>query len=111
MNISHDGTTVSFETESEELFLAEKTGAKPNTVRILDLEEWRLLKRYDPKKIIIQHQQEVFLRTITNIHFGGLILGKVLAILSWQGNERHNPFKHIQGIDKQSSVEEIEDDS
>lgn len=84
MKISNDGKRVSFKTEPEELFLAEKSGAKSNTVRILDLEEWRLLKRYDPKKIIIQYQQEIFLRTLTNIHFGGMILGKVIAIFSWR---------------------------
>ena len=86
MNISYDRTTVSFKTEPEELFEAEKSGAKSNTVRILDLDEWRSLKNR-PQKIIIQHQQEVFLRDITNIHFGGVILGKVIAIFSWQHKE------------------------
>jgi hypothetical protein len=100
MNIGPDGNSVRFQTKSKELFEAEKSGAKSNTVRIMDLEEWRLLRKCDPKKIIIQHQQEIFLRTITNIHYGGVLLGKVLGIISWQGNERHNPFKHIQGIDK-----------
>jgi hypothetical protein len=48
MKISHDGFTVRFKTEPE----------------------------------------EVFLRAITNIHFGGVILGKVIAIFSWQHKEK-----------------------
>lgn len=99
MKIDHDGTTVTFKTEPEELFLAEKSGAKSNTVRFLDLDEWRLSKKSNPKKIIVQYKQEIFLRTLTSIYFGGVVLGKVLAIFSWQSNEKHNPFKHIPGID------------
>jgi hypothetical protein len=87
MKISPDGKTVSFKTEPKELFLAEKSGIKSNTVRILDIDEWLQLKEKDPKKIIIQCQQEIFLRTLSNIHFGGVILGKVIAIFSWRNEE------------------------
>jgi hypothetical protein len=90
MNISADRSTVRFKTEPEELFLAEKSGTKSNTVRILDIDEWRQLKEQDPKKIIIQYQQEIFLRTLSNIHFGGVILGKVIAIFSWTNENHHH---------------------
>lgn len=100
MNISHDGVTVRFKTELEELFEVEKSGAKSNTVRILDAYEADQIKRDPPTKIIIQYGQEVFLRKLTSICAAGDVLGKVIVIFSWQGNERHNPFKHIPGIDK-----------
>ena len=83
MSISHGGTTVRFKTEPEELFLAEKSGAKSNIVRILDASEADQIKQDPPKKIIIQHQQEVFLRTLTNICIAGEALGKVIVIFSW----------------------------
>lgn len=88
MNISHDGISVRFKTEPEEVFLAEKSGAKSNTVRILDLDEWQRLKKCDPKKIIIQYKHEIFLRTLTNIHFGGSIFGKVFVIFSWHPDNK-----------------------
>jgi hypothetical protein len=84
MKISHDGTTVSFKTEPEELFLAEKSDAKSNTVRILDIDEYHQLRKADPKKIIIQHQQEVFLRTLTHRHVTEIIFGKVIVVFSWR---------------------------
>jgi hypothetical protein len=83
MNISPDGVTVRFKTEPEELFLTEKSGAKSNTVRILDLDEWKRIKACPPKKIIIQHEREIFLRTLTNISRVGVLLGKVVAVFSW----------------------------
>jgi hypothetical protein len=82
MNISHDGVTVRFKTEPEELFLAEKSGAKSNTVRIIDNDEYEMLNARTPKKIIIQYQEEIFLRTLTNLHFAKLF-GKVIVIFSW----------------------------
>jgi len=106
MNINHDGTTVSFKTKPEELFEAEKSGAKPNTVRIIDAYEADQIKHDPPTKIIIQYEQEVFLRTLTHICIAGELFGKVIVIFSWQGNEKHNPFKHIPGIDKQSSEDD-----
>ena len=86
MNISYDGSTVSFKTEPEELFLAEKSGAKLNTVRILDVSEANQIK-CPPKKIIIQYQQEIFLRQLTHICIAGEALGKAIVIFSW-ANER-----------------------
>lgn len=106
MKISYDRTTVRFKTEPEELFLAEKSGVKSNTVRILDAFEADQIKCNPPKKIIIQYQQEIFQRTLTHICIAGEAFGKVIVIFSWQGNEKHNPFKHIPGIDKQSSADD-----
>jgi hypothetical protein len=93
MNISPDGTTVTFKTAPKELFLAEKSGAKSNTVRILDIEEYELLLAHTPIKIIIQYQQEIFLRTLTNLHFAKLF-GKVIVIFSWTNEEHSVSFEH-----------------
>ena len=90
MNISPDGVTVRFKTEPEDLFMAEKSSAKPNTVRILDIDEYHQLRKHNPKKIIIQHQQEVFLRTITNIHATKGVFGKVIVVISWTNEEHHH---------------------
>lgn len=117
MNISYDGTTVSFKTEPEELFLAEKSGAKSNTVRILDKDEYRQLRKADPKKIIIQYQQEIFLRTLTNLHVTDDVFGKVIVVFSWT-NEEHNhtptinierdPYAHTMSLKEggESSIAE-----
>jgi hypothetical protein len=92
MNISHDGATVRFKTESEEVFLAEKSGAKSNIVRIIDNDEYEMLNTHTPKKIIIQYQEEIFLRTLTNLHFAKLF-GKVIVIFSW-AHERSTDHPH-----------------
>jgi hypothetical protein len=114
MNISYDGVTVSFKTEPEELFLAEKSGAKSNTVRILDLDEWKRINSRPPKKIIIQNQQEVFLRTLTHIYRAGVLLGKVIVIFSWT-HEKHNQtipeqdpdeIAHINSVSYEPSIDE-----
>lgn len=89
MNISPDGVSVRFKTEPEELFEAEKSGAKPNTVRIVDQDEYLRLVKANPKKILIQHQQEIFLRTITNVHATEGVFGKVIVVISWT-NEKHH---------------------
>jgi len=105
MNISYDGVTVSFKTESEELFLAEKSGTKPNTVCILDYDEYKQLRKKNPNKIIIQYQQEIFLRTITNIHVTEGVFGKTIVVISWTNEKHHhqipgedendyNPYAH-----------------
>ena len=88
MKISHDGTTVTFKTGPKVLFEAEKSGAKPNTVRILDYDEYLQLVKANPKKILIQHQQEIFLRTITHVYVTEDVLGKVIVVISW--NEKHH---------------------
>jgi hypothetical protein len=89
MNISYDGKRVTFKTAPKELFEAEKSGTKPNTVRILDIEEYHQLRKHNPKKIIIQYQHEIFLRTITNIHATKGVFGKVIVVISWT-NERYH---------------------
>lgn len=91
MNISPDGFTVRFKTEPEDLFYSEKSGAKPNTVRIIDHYERQQLKKKLPHKIIIQHGQEIFLRTITHVYVSEMILGKYLAIFSWTNEKHHHP--------------------
>ena len=90
MNISPDGVTVRFYTESEEIFMAEKTGAKPNTVQIIDANEKRQLKESEPEKIIIQFQQALFIRTITHVYVSEMVLGKYLAIFSWTNVKHHH---------------------
>lgn len=94
MNISHDGTTVSFKTEPEEVFLAEKSGAKSNTVRIVDNDEYERLNMHTPKKIIIRYKQELFLRTLTNLYFAKLF-GNVLVIFSWEHPKKHPHSDHV----------------
>ncbi len=89
MNISHDGTTVSFKTNPQELFLTEKSGAKPNTVRIVDNDEYEMLTTHTPKKIGIRCQEERFIRTLTNLHFAKLF-GKVIVIFSWADDTHHH---------------------
>ena len=83
MSISPDGKTVSFKTDTDDLFMAEKSGAKPNTVRIIDSYEHEQLKKKLPHKIIIQHEQEIILRTLSHVYVSDMILGKYLAIFSW----------------------------
>ena len=110
MNISPDGMTVRFKTEPEELFQLEQSGVKSNTVRILDYSEYQQLKKNNPKKIIIQYQQEIFLRTITNIYVTEDVLGKVIVIFSWTNEKHHHPIpgdtepcascKHSQSLDE-----------
>jgi hypothetical protein len=106
MNISHDGVFVRFKTEPEELFLAEKSGVKSNTVRILDLDEWKRINSSPPKKIIIQHEHEVFLRTLTHIYKAGILLGKVIAIFSWT-HEKHNQTIPEQDPDKIAHINSV----
>ena len=110
MNISYDGVTVSFETESEELFLAEKSGTKSNTVRIIDQDERQQLKKELPEKIIIQHEQEIILRTLTHVYVSEMVLEKNIAIFSWTNEKHHhqtldendyNPYAHNLCLDKQ----------
>jgi hypothetical protein len=103
MNISPDGVTVRFKTEPEELFLAEKSGAKSNTVRIIDNDEYEMLNAHTPKKIIIQYQEEIFLRILTNLHFAKLF-GKVIVIFSWT-HEKPNQA-HIHSVPYEPSIEE-----
>jgi len=84
MNISPDGKTVSFKTINDDaLFNVEKSGAKPNTVRIIDQSDREKLRKQLPEKILIQGHDEIFLRTLTNIHVSEIILGKYLAVFSW----------------------------
>ena len=90
MNISPDGYTVRFKTEQKELFEAEKSGVKSNTVRILDYYEYKQLKKRNPKMIIIQRQQEIFLRAITHMHFTEIIFGKVIVVISWARLKTHH---------------------
>jgi hypothetical protein len=104
MNITPDGETVRFKTGPESLFEAEKSGAKPNTVRILDAYEADLIRRNPPTKIIIHDQQESFTRTLSHIHLNYNVLGKVIAIFSWtnENKEDDTPAETCQVIEKPS---------
>jgi hypothetical protein len=103
MNLSPDGVTVRFKTAPEERFLAEKSGAKPNTVRIIDAYEADLIRHTPPTRIIIQNQQEVFIRTLTDIHLNYGILGKVLAIFSWIHEEHHHSMSE-HDLDQEAHI-------
>ena len=101
MNISHDGKTVSFKTVPEELFLAEKSGAKPNTVRIIDHYEYKQLKKKQPEKIMIRHKHGIFLRTLVHVYVSEMILGKYLAIFSWTN------VKHLHTISADNNFDPL----
>jgi len=83
MKISYDRKTVTFKTIQDNLFEAEKSGTKANTVRIIDADELKQLKKQEPEKIIIQHNQEIISRILTHVFVSEEILGKYLAVFSW----------------------------
>jgi len=90
MNISPDGFTVRFTIINDDaLFNAEKSGAKSNTVRIIDQYDREKLRKQLPQKILIQSQDEIFLRTLTNVYVSDRVLGKHLAVFSWANEEHH----------------------
>lgn len=116
MNISPDGVIVRFKTESEELFEWERLDRKANTVRILELDEWKRINASPPKKIIIQNnEQEVFIRTLTNIFRVGVLFDKVLVIFSWR-NEHNlapnesgkDPYAHSVSLEEMDVVGDYE---
>lgn len=106
MNISPDGTTVTFKTAPKELFLAEKSGAKPNLLCLMDFDEWHLLKKHNPTKIIIQYQQELFIRTLTNIHLEGEMLNTWIVTFSWTHDQLdkkdETPAEMCQAVEEPS---------
>lgn len=83
MNISPDGTTVRFKTATKELFEVEKSGAKSNTVRIIDAHEYLQISKKPPKKIVIQYKQEIILRVLSHVYVTDRIFGFYVAIFSW----------------------------
>ena len=90
MNISPDGVTVRFGIiDDDALYYAEKSGSKPNTVQIIDQHDREKLRKQLPQKILIQSQDDMFLRTLTNVHVSDRVLGKYLAVFSWT-NEKHH---------------------
>lgn len=91
MDISPDGNIIRFKTKSKELFEVEKSGAKPNTVKILDVSEADRIRHTPPEKIIIQRQRETFFRTLTDINLDYNVLDKVIAIFSWTNKKHHHP--------------------
>ena len=114
MSVSFDGKTVRFKTEPDALFNSEKSGAKPNTVRIIDAYERDLIQEKLPEKIIIQHQQEIFMRTITHVYVSEQILGKYLAVFSWTNESHHHPVQkptdhdpgaHTMSLDQEPPID------
>jgi hypothetical protein len=110
MNISPGGYTVRFKTEPKELFEAEKSGTKPNTVRILDIDEYHQLRKHNPKKIIIQYRQEFFLRTITNVHATKVVFGKVIVVISWTNDKPPIVGPHSVPVEPGSHNASVGDD-
>jgi len=114
MKISYDGKRVTLKTEHDDLFEAEKSGAKPNTVRIINSSDREELRKHLPQKILIQSQEEIFLRTLTNVYVSDKVLGKYLAVFSWT-NEKHplytarendsDPGAHIICTDEEPQID------
>lgn len=86
MKVSYDGT-VTFKSESEELFLVEKSGRKANIVCILDPSEYYPLTGTLLKQIIVQYGHQIFSRQISDVRVVGEALGKFLVVFSWQHKE------------------------
>ena len=63
-------------------------------MRILDVSEANQIK-CPPKKIVIQHGQEVFLRQLTHICIAGEALGKAIVIFSWEPRPASSETDHL----------------
>jgi hypothetical protein len=99
MTISPDGISARFN-EPRELFDVEQSGAKQNTVKFIDAYEAHQIRNTPPTKIFISCQQEIFCRTLTDVHLSGEILGKVIATFSWAN------LGHWHGISYNPCTEE-----
>jgi len=88
-----EGSTIIFKSD-EWFYLKEKHGVKPNTVRVLNVDEYNKIMKTGLKKIRIVHKQnpeEYFEREITDISdispIVGACGGKFIFIFSWKHEE------------------------
>ena len=73
----------------EPFFSREKRGAKPNTERIMSIEEHEWLVKHKPEITRIrierfEQSNDNFERELTDISDIGVILGSKLVVLSWK---------------------------
>lgn len=76
-------------------FRLEKSGKKPNTVRIMGYEEYTktvnveapINKIHITKKCLENDPQDSFERTLTDISHVGEVLGQVMMVFSWRHEE------------------------
>ena len=82
------GNTVIF-ISVEPFFSREKSGAKPNTERIMSFEEYDWLLKHEPKITRIRIERfemgdEYFENELTDISDIGTLLGNKMIVLSWK---------------------------
>jgi hypothetical protein len=85
MRVADDGTTIIFRSTSE-WFELERSGLKPNTIRLLDKAEYDLLTIADCRKVRIAHVDDAYPPFTRDITFAGRldwVLGKVLYMVCW----------------------------
>lgn len=112
MNISPDGITVRCKIIDEELFEAEKSGAKCNVMKLIDVYEFEELSKKLPEKIIVQHDQEIFLRALSHVYITDRVFGSYkFAIFSWTHNKHHHPIPSEEKPDLRAhnmSIDELQ---
>ena len=72
---------------TNEFYIKEESGIKPNTVRQVDSSELRYIENADLITIYNITTRHHFTRQITDLSLLGNILGKPLIVISWDPNE------------------------
>ena len=101
MDLSPDGYTLRVVSASAFTFDAEKSGKKCNILLPLTSTQYDDLNRKPPQKIIIQYEDEVFLRTVSDIRALGSICQTLFVNLSWK---HHSLVDTTQILDSQQTV-------
>ena len=82
--------TVVFRSTSK-MYALEKSGKRPNTVRLLDRDDVEdlLLGKSEPSYIVIRNSvtEQQFERELTNISVIGELCGKTIVVFSWRHEE------------------------
>ena len=84
MSISPDGKVIRVFTLSPYTFATEQSSRKANAIIRLNADEYRKIVSTPPKKIVIQHEQAIFTRTITDITLIEEILEEYIVNVSWE---------------------------
>lgn len=71
-------------TAERKWFDAERSGEKPNTVRLMDDREWAEIQAADLTGVVIAFDERTFTRRLTGIFDLGPLLGKHLVIFCWE---------------------------
>ena len=97
MSISPDGKVIRVFTLSPYTFAIEKSGRKANAIIRLNTDEYLKIISTSPKKIVIQHEQAIFTRTISDITLVEEILGMKLVNISWEQHttEHTHTFENV----------------